>query len=122
MRYFKEIALWKIILLNIVVGALMSGPFMLGIIALVGIFTPPTVESKIAGILIFLFIIIVIVSSNYLLWKYGKKKYSGNTENEGKSRNITLLKLILIVTLLIITLASFFVFPNVWSRFNSWWF
>jgi len=122
MRYFREITIWKILLLNIVVGMLMSGPFMMGIVLLNGMFTASTVDDKIAGVFIFLLIISVIIFSNYLLWKYGRKKYDVDIENEGKRKNIILFKVMLIVIILLIALGSFFILPNIWSIFNSWWF
>jgi len=104
------------------VGMLMSGPFMMGIVLLNGMFTASTVDDKIAGVFIFLFIISVIIFSNYLLWKYGRKKYDVDIENEGKRKNIILFKVMLIVIILLIALRSFFILPNIWSIFNSWWF
>jgi len=104
------------------VGMLMSGPFMMGIVLLNGMFTASTVDDKIAGVFIFLFIISVIIFSNYLLWKYGRKKYDVDIENEGKRKNIILFKVMLIVIILLIALGSFFILPNIWSIFNSWWF
>ena len=120
MRYFKELALWKIILLNIVVGLCMSGPFILGIIYSFGLFTSPSPKERILGILIFLMILAAILLSNFLLWKFGKKKEIEPAKEVNKKTLFA--KPIILLIILVLAVVSFFVLPDLWIFFNSWWF
>lgn len=120
MRYFKEIAFWKIVLLNIIVGLCMSAPFLIGLLYCFGFFRPPTTGEQLLGILIFVFILSIILLSNFLLWKFGKKQYNENKKNENIHKKTV--KIIVILVILFLTIGSFFVLPDIWLIFNGWWF
>lgn len=119
MKYFKEIKLWKIILLNIVVGFLLSTPVLFGLIFFSGLFSPPTITDQLIGLCIFFAVLFTIVFSNFLLWKFNKKQFDKNMKNK-----ITSLKLLLLLVIIVVTIGSFFIpiISNLWLKFNSWWF
>lgn len=76
MRYFKEIALWKIILLNVVIGAFMSVPLLYGLLLLCGLFgRPQDTDEKIIGIFILITILAVIFISISYYGHFQIKKY-----------------------------------------------
>lgn len=77
MKYFKEVKLWKIMLLNLVIGALMTVPAFFAAIAFSGLNFGSLdqhrhSEDTITGIVIILFIIAVIIISNLVLWAFSK--------------------------------------------------
>lgn len=122
MKYFKEIKLWKIILLNIVVVFLLSTPVLFGLIFFSGLFSPPTITDQLIGLCIFLAVLFTIVFSNFLLWKFSKKQLDKNMKN--KNNKITSLKLLLLLVIIVVTIGSFFIpiISNLWLKFNGWWF
>ena len=125
MRYFEEVSLWKIILLNIVVGLLMATPVLFCLIFMFGLFSTPTVIERLIGLGIFGGIIFFILFANFLLWKLCRNKNTMN-EHKGKSKRriTTLIKLFLIVVTLLLTAGSFFVpgINELWLKLNGWWF
>ena len=65
-------------------------------------------------------ILFVILLSNFLLWKFEKKQSNQNIKN--KNKKITLIKLTFILIVLVFTVGSVFLLPDVWIKFNGWWF
>ncbi|WBW96369.1 hypothetical protein [Oceanirhabdus sp. W0125-5] len=119
MRYFKEIPLWKIILLNIIVGLSMSGLLFIGCVFFFGLFSTPTINERLIGLFIFSFILFVIILSNLLLYKLQKKQPSQSIMINNK---LSFLKLILLLIILIFSAGSFFLLPDLWIKLNGWWF
>ena len=120
MKYFKEIALWKIVLLNLIVGICMSGPFLFSLVLTFGIIRGSKFEEKIIGIFIFFIIIILILLANFILWTFANKKITELINKENKKSSY--MKLFIVLIILFMTVASFFVCPDIWLIFNGGWF
>lgn len=107
MRYFEEIKLWKIVLLNICIGFLMSTPTLIGLILFFGSSGPPIMTEQIVGLGILIGIIFIIFLSNFILWNVSKKNLKSNKAN--RNTKINFLKLALILSILILSVGSFFI-------------
>lgn len=89
MKYLNEVAYWKIMLKNIVVGLLLSPLFIFAYLCFdpptfVGVFIEPTFGEQIVAVLFIIFIISMTFLSNYLLWKKSTKKHPDISINNDK--------------------------------------
>ena len=71
--YFNTVKLWKIVVLNIIVGMILSVPLFIGVILIFGLFNPPSITSQLQGTAILLGIIIGIILNNYVLWRMDQR-------------------------------------------------
>jgi hypothetical protein len=110
-KYFQQVEVYKIIILNVILSIIASYPVMLASLFIFGLFVKPTIMERLIGFIILVSTALLIVFFNYLLYKIDKKK----AKNKKIKSNI-------IITLLIIILlaGSFFIFPNIWL--NIWGF
>lgn len=107
MRYFQEIKFWKIALLNVSMGFLMSVPVLFGLIVFFGSSGPSTISEKISGLGILLVVLLIIVLTNYGLWKISKKNTKADIEIRNKK--ITYFKLATLLVIILISIGSFFI-------------
>ena len=123
MRYFKEIKLWKIISLNIIIGLLLSGPFLVGLVLLFGLFRKPSLIEQMQGLGISIGILFAIFILNFLLWQFGKEK-GITVDNKQVSGKKFFMKIIITIVALLITIGSFFIpgMNRLWLKLNGWWF
>lgn len=89
MRYFNEVAYWKIILKNVIVGLLLSPLFLFSYLCfdppkIAGLSIEPTFGEKIIAVILVIFIIAMTILSNYLLWKKSTKKHPDISINNDK--------------------------------------
>ena len=107
MRYFKEIALWKMVVLNTIVGLCMAYPFLIGTIYYFGIFgTAAAVNAKMRGLEIFITIIMIIILANFSLWRLSKRGCIESKEDKKVHSGrliVTMLTLCLMLNVCIIT-------------------
>ncbi len=108
-KYFEQVEVYKIVILNVVLSIIASYPVMLSSLFIFGLFVQPSIIERIIGFIILIATALLIVFFNYLLYKLDKKK--------AKNKKV---KLCILITLLIIILfaGSFFIFPNAWL--NIW--
>lgn len=108
-KYFEQVEVYKIVILNVILSIIASYPVMLASLFIFSLFVKPSLIERIIGFIILISTVLLIIFSNYLLYKLDKKK--------GKNKKV---KLCITITLLIIILlaGSFFIFPNVWL--NIW--
>ncbi len=110
-KYFEQVQIYKIIILNIILGIIASYPVMLASLFMFGLFVKPTNLERLIGLIILISTILLIIFFNYLLYKIDKKK--------AKNKKIGLYILITLIVIILFT-GSFFIFPDAW--FNIWGF
>lgn len=108
-KYFRQVEVYKIVVLNVILSIIASYPVMLASLFIFGLFVEPSVTERIIGFIILISTALLFVFFNCLLYKIDKKK----AENKR-------VKLYMLITLLVIILlaGSFFIFPSVWL--NIW--
>jgi len=108
-KYFEQVEVYKIVILNVILGIIASYPVMLSSLFIFGLFVKPTIIERIIGFIILISTALLFIFFNYLLYKVDKKK----AKNEK-------VKLCMLITFLIIILlaGSFFIFPSIWL--NIW--
>ncbi len=104
-KYFEQVEIYKIIVLNVFLSIIASYPIMLASLFIFGLFVNPSIVERIIGFIILITTVLLIIFFNYLLYKTNKKKI--------KNKRVELY--ILITLLVVILLAgSFFIFPSIW--------
>ncbi len=125
MRYFKEVPFWKLALLNLIVGSIMSVSFSIAwmimnpLICLDRSCSEVTVAEYIIAILIYLVIVFVGCTANVIMWRKYKKSHPMSYSKSFSINSI----LKMIGSLAIFTIGLFtiyFIFMVFTSIFRLW--
>lgn len=117
-KYFSYVPMWLCLLVNILVGAVLGGLLPIAFIYTFGLFSPPSAEERAIGIGAFAGMAVLVWLANFILYKVCKSKRSEQTVTAKASA----VRWVIVAAVLIVLTLSFFILPDLWIAFNSFWF
>lgn len=117
-KYFAYVPMWLCLLVNILVGIVLSVLFLFAVICIFGLFNSPTAGDRAIGIGIFAGMAVLVWFANFILYKVCKSKRS----ERAVTAKASAIRWVIVAAVLIVLTLSFFILPDLWLVFNGFWF